>query len=278
MTALKPPVPEGLILHVELTTVCQCNCLICPRHIIPKQRSLGHMTDETRKLLLDRIDEHPEKVNKVSLCGFGEPLCYPHVYSFLEELIERQPGISINIDTNGVFLNEDATYRIIDLGIKKLKISINFPTPTLYKKYKKSNTYDKTMRNIIRLLNIKGNRKPEVEVRYMSFPETLPQLREAIKFWGPHLNSNDYIHVHRLDNWMGLLDVSKFGVKYVTWEESIEKGIWSHCIDLSMNFPTISKEGNFLVCCASIILHPDDPFNLGNIKDHSIMELNEIRK
>jgi len=252
--------------------------LFCPRHIFPKQRSLGHISDEMKDILLDRIEEYPDLV-KVHLVGLGEPLCYPKVFEFLEELRERKPSARIIISSNCILLNEENTRRILDIGVWKLKLSLNLPTRALHKKYTRTDTYDLVKENIHRVLKMRKKGMPFIEIRLMKWDETSPYIMDELKFWGPHLKhgakSNDFIHVTRLENWMGGLDVKALGMRFLTHEEVLERGWFINCGDLSTDIIVITKEGNLFPCCESIMLSQDDNFNLGNIKDHSIMELTQ---
>ena len=84
------------------------------------------------------------------------------------------------------------------------------------------------------------------------------------------LGKGDGITVAQLENWMGAIDESFFGVKY---DYSNPDNLRIICGDLFGKYLTITKEGNTYACCFAVALPPDYPTMLGNIKDYTIKDL-----
>lgn len=226
------------------------------------------ITPEVHGLLIKRILEHENL--RVSLSGFGEPLCYPRVIDFIKPLNEA--GIFTEINSNGEDLVGSRAEGLIGL-VDELQISLCLPTRELYKKHRKEDLYDKVKENVVNFLEMKGEKKPRVDLRFLSFPEANPFLTEAIREWAPILRKGGYgIRVAHFENWMGLIDEGEFDIEY----KPISKRVAPVCCDL-FDHLTITKEGDAYCCCMAIA-NPTDHMYLGNIKDGSLQKIYDSPK
>lgn len=254
---------DKLRVQIELTTRCTTSCSFCPRYLLNKRKKPRDITPKKHDLFIKRILEHENL--KVSLSGFGEPLCYSRIIEFLEPLNEAE--IFTEINSNGEDLAGPRAEGLINL-VNELQISLCLPTRELYKKHRNEDLYDKVKENVINFLDLKGEQKPRVDLRFLSFPETAPFLLESIREWAPIIRKGGYgIRVVYFENWMGLIDEKKYGIEY----RPISKDVAPVCSDL-FDHLTITKEGSAYCCCMAVA-NPTNHMYLGNIKDNSLQEI-----
>src|SRR6266478_462190 len=92
---------------VETTAKCNLYCPMCPRetHKQPKQ----DMADDIFNRL---VEESGASAEHMMLIGLGEPLMDPKIFERIE-YCERH-NISTLLSTNGTFLDEKLTARLLD--------------------------------------------------------------------------------------------------------------------------------------------------------------------
>ncbi|MBT3408340.1 radical SAM protein [archaeon] len=103
------------------------------------------------------IDDASElKVETIILQGDGEPLLHPNSLDMLRYAVKR--GIDVRFFTNGILLNEKVARAVVEIGVKEIYCSFPAGTKETYKKInpiQKPETYDKVVKNLKRLMEIK---------------------------------------------------------------------------------------------------------------------------
>lgn len=257
---------EEIKIQQEVTTRCTQDCGFCPRQVIGQHRELGDITPEMANLVLKRYAEIEEPLD-VSISGFGEPLLWPGIFDFIDEL--KDFGITVEMNTNATELTGWAGKLLIG-QLDRMQVSINVPNAEMFKRHKNSDTYEKVRDNLEQFFKLKGDSKPVTDLRFLKFPETEPLIPQAMKEWGRMLPKGDAIIVAEFENWMGAIDEHYFGI---TYDRTPPEHSVIICNDLFGKYLTITKEGNTYACCFAVALPEIYPTNLGNIKNHSIKDL-----
>lgn len=116
-----PPLAE-----LEITSVCNANCIFCPREQIP---SPHHMSSTTWTQVLNRLKE--SQIHAVKLAGFGEPTLHPNFEDILSDLCRYQFEVRLNTNLS-VIHNLDMEYILSNCN--EVIASIHSLEPDLYKK------------------------------------------------------------------------------------------------------------------------------------------------
>lgn len=82
------------------------------------------MTKETYRLLLDQLEEFPEKIRIVTFGGSGQPLMHKDLPEMIAELNSRKITDRIRIVSNGLLLSEKTSSALVDAGLSSIKISL----------------------------------------------------------------------------------------------------------------------------------------------------------
>lgn len=154
-------------MWIDLTTVCNLRCPICPQSIKalpPAYMELG--------LFKKLIDELREYVFDINLAVTGESLLHPH----LPEMISyaHRNKVITRLHTNASVLHEDLARRIIESGLSFISFSVDGFDKESYEKIRLGACYETTMRNIARFLKTKKHlrsRLPYVVVKTIVKPE-----------------------------------------------------------------------------------------------------------
>ena len=224
-------------IQQEVTTRCTQNCGFCPRQVIGQHRDLGDITPEMVDLVLERYAEVKEPLD-VSISGLGEPLLWSGLFDFIDEL--KEMGITVEMNTNATELTEEKSRWLIG-QLDRVQVSLNVPNAEMFKRHKNSDTYELVKNNLEVFFELKGDKKPVTDLRFLKFPETEPLIPQALKEWGAMLPPGDAVIVAEFENWMGAIDESHFGIKY---DRTPPEHAVIICSDLFGKYLTITKEGN----------------------------------
>src|SRR5579871_4661920 len=106
-----PALPVEYI--VETTAKCNLYCPMCPRetHKQPKE----DMTDAIFERL---VSESGRSAEHMMLIGLGEPFMDRHIFDRIEYC--QRHNISTLLSTNGTFLDESASARLLDSSLEHI--------------------------------------------------------------------------------------------------------------------------------------------------------------
>ena len=134
---------------------------------------------------------------RVVLTGFGEPLLDRE----LERKIAyaRDGGLTTYIITNGSAITERRARGLLDAGLDEARISFYGMSSRSYDVVMRGLSYDKTMKNILRFLNLIEQRgsKTKVMLNYIELPENQQDTELFQRFWEPLV---DYIEIWKPHN------------------------------------------------------------------------------
>lgn len=137
-------------LDVELSSICNLRCPMCFCTIELLKGEEGKITHglmsmERYKKIIDEAVEIG--VYSVKLNWRGEPLMHPRIAEMIQYAKEK--GIlDVMINTNGVKLNEELSYRIIEAGLDKIFFSIDSIEKENYEKIRVGAKFEKTIENV----------------------------------------------------------------------------------------------------------------------------------
>ncbi len=193
-------------LWVELTSLCNYRCIMCPNKDLEK-KDKGYMDfDLYRKI----IDEAREFIFDINLAHRGESLLYPRLAEAIA--YAKKSHLYTRLHTNGSLLTEGLSRQIIQAGLDRLSFSFDGYEKDTYERIRKGGDFDRTVSNIIRFLEIKKearSKKPITAIEVINFDDpdkqVSPEAKERFKnrFQGLPLDSFVSKEMH---NWAGQID------------------------------------------------------------------------
>src|SRR5215471_11671096 len=137
---------------VETTAKCNLYCPMCPRetHKQPK----ADMADEIFNRL---VAESSHSAKHMMLIGLGEPFMDRKIFDRIE-YCERH-NISTLLSTNGTFLDEKTSARLLESPLEHITLSFDGATRESYEYYRKGAKFEKVRDNFVRFAQMKNERR-----------------------------------------------------------------------------------------------------------------------
>jgi len=252
----RPSVPVHV--DIELTNTCNLKCAYCEigKDPQPDYYQKKHaMSLEQVFLILDEAAQIG--VRSVQFNVVNEPLMYKHLF----EVIERASQLKFDeifFITNGIGLSEQISLRLIDSGLTKLMISIDAFSSETYKLIRKSNKYERIVKNVRRFVALRDERKkklPLVRVSFLVTPENQHEADAFVQYW------NQEVEFVALQNLLDVTDTSA-----VDLNDAAK-------FDFKCAMPnfrvTVKADGTMKPCCVFY----GDQLDFGNISETSIQAM-----
>lgn len=178
-------------VEIEMTNRCNLACIQCLRSQGLKPYKLGDIDPDNYKRILDQF---PYVMN-ISLNGFGEPMMYKHFFDIVAYTRKVRPWSKIGIYTNGILIDEEKAYRMMNSGLTEVDISIDAAYPDTYKRVRRGGRLETLHENIHRLVRIKKETRskfPLIGVNYVMVNdnegELVPFVEQAAEFGVDFIN------------------------------------------------------------------------------------------
>jgi len=123
------------LVQIGLTEACNYHCLMCGFHNPAvddghKESELPRLSYEMFARLLSDLKQMGAEA--VDICGNGEPLTHPQAMDMIG--LARSMGFGVSLATNGALLTASRARRLVELGLRRLHVSINAGTSATYPK------------------------------------------------------------------------------------------------------------------------------------------------
>jgi len=127
-----------LFIPWQLNSACNLRCLHCC------EQAGESMTDEmTKEQALDFCRQIVElNIPYMALSG-GEPMVCPHLFDICEFV--RQNHVSLKIETNGEFIDDESAARLAQLKLRSVQVSIDGATAQTHEKLRVGGDWQKAV-------------------------------------------------------------------------------------------------------------------------------------
>jgi len=289
-------------IHIELTNVCDFNCLFCPKSEM--ERPYGYMETGLAKRIIDEIGEHG-LTEKVTFHVMGEPTLHPDFFHILAHAHEK--GVKVGLTTNGGGLGGEVGSRLLDHNLHQIDISLQTPDARSFTLRKaRALTFDAYLEGILtffhsyqsrwpgtifkfRFLNTrfsqKGIEKKVGPVRVISSTE---ELRNTFRYWVGRIYDMLAVRGEQRELAMkriGSLSAYKWNVVEVypnvffetyvleDWGNAFDEGevrdAWAgYCFGMRDHF-SILHNGDVILCCIDF----EGKTTVGNLRHSSLREI-----
>lgn len=165
-------------ISIESTTKCNLRCPMCTREkLIP---AVQDMDIGLFKRIVDQGRNYLELVVPVYL---GEPLMNPEIYEMIQYC--KGNGLRVLLSTNGTFLNERNSRKLLETGLDYLILSFDGATKESYEKYRVGASFDKVRANLLSFLNIKRMMKSHTHcvIQMVILKDNQSEIRALKELW-----------------------------------------------------------------------------------------------
>jgi radical SAM protein with 4Fe4S-binding SPASM domain len=172
-------------LDIELNASCNLRCPMCP---ISAESTKGKgpstwFSYDFYKKLIDYAVANGTRAVKLNYVN--EPLIRKDLVKFIE--YAKSAGIlDVYLSTNGVLMNKDICAGLIKSGLTRIQVSIDATTEDVYDRMRPGGDFNKVLKNIALLLQLKkeqGSETPLVRVNFVKTELNEHQLDEFIGYW-----------------------------------------------------------------------------------------------
>ncbi len=176
MISFLKPRRKFRLFQVEPTMNCNLKCCMCPWINLRLPKS--NMDWKTFEALARYFGEAEE----VDLTGGGEPLLHPR----LEEMVRqvKSAGCVAGFSTNATLLFPGRAEGFLEAGLDWIAYSIDGATPETYEKIRVGGSFEKVMKNIAGVQQLKerrGGKKPKTMLFFVMMKENGHELPAMVK-------------------------------------------------------------------------------------------------
>ena len=183
---LSPDTPYPSKLFVEVTTKCNLKCGMCVKSKPTGDIREGNLPSE----LFRNLEPAFPHLDVLILNGIGEPLLHPD----LEEFIKRakdllSEGAWVGFQSNGMLLNEERAFSLIDAGLDRICLSIDSITHDNFRRIREGGDVGDIERAFTSMSVAKASRgthRPEVGIEFVLMKDNLFELPETIRWASRH--------------------------------------------------------------------------------------------
>jgi radical SAM protein with 4Fe4S-binding SPASM domain len=163
---------------VETTAKCNLYCPMCPRetHKQPKE-------DMTTAIFERLVQESASSAEHMMLIGLGEPFLDRHIFDRIEYC--QRHNISTLLSTNGTFLDEETSERLLATPLRHITLSFDGATKESYEYYRKGARFERVRDNFVRLARMKKERRSsmQVVVQMVRMERNAGEADDFVRFW-----------------------------------------------------------------------------------------------
>lgn len=193
------PYPINLI--IEATTFCNLRCKSCPYPFL--ERPKGKMGDGLYNKIIDEIAAYSPQETIIWFAFMGEPLSLGKDLFKMVKYAKDKGIKNTYLNTNALFLNEEAGDGLIESGLDKIIVSIDAFNEEAYQKIRVGGNYELLKSNTLQLIKTIKERnltKPEIVVQFIVMDENRAEEELFKKYW---LKQGVTVKIRRKLGWGG---------------------------------------------------------------------------
>src|SRR3954454_15856446 len=240
---------------VETTAKCNLYCPMLPGEVYKQPKA--DMSDAVFERL---VRESGATAEHMMLIGLGEPFMDPKIYDRIEFC--HRHSVSTLLSTNGTFLDEKASARLLDTPLEQLTFSFDGAKKESFEFYQKGANFDKVRNNFVRFARMKKERgaKVQIVVQMIRMERNAGEVEEFLQFWSA-VPGIDQVRIKEDETNMLRPDAG----------HSAED--WQHpCHYLWRGPMYVKQNGDVYPCCQSYIV-AGDQYPVGNLERQSLEEI-----
>ena len=262
---IKPPI-ENATLHLELSNICNHQCVFCSNKTMPRKKQ--QMSESLAYRLLHEAGQLG--IKKVALFMNGEPFATKHLPGYIA-YAKMQNIPYVYITTNGSLPNSQMWLNSIWGGVDSIKFSVNAGNRETYKKIHGQDDFDKVIENIKFLSDFRQKNKADFKL-YISSVVTKNTYLELTEFADTIKDYADEIVFYAVSNRGGTTNETYDASRLIDGYVSGAIPIITEEINLPCSFLfndiCVTCEGFLTWCC-------NDEYNLlvsENLNDMTLKE------
>lgn len=164
---------------IEVSAVCNLDCITCPRQGNTTPEKLELMPIETYYRVADAIFPY---IRDVNLIGLGESLMHPQIDKIIS--YARSKYVGVNMTSNGTIMTPKIARKLIENGLDSIAFSIDGGTRETFEEIRVNARFEKVKRNIKRLIETKaemGVERPWIAMGLVLMKTNVHELTDVVR-------------------------------------------------------------------------------------------------
>jgi radical SAM protein with 4Fe4S-binding SPASM domain len=254
-------------ISTELTNNCNLQCSECLSGSGSMKRDRGFMDIELYNKVISELRPYLYFLN---LYFQGEPMLHPHFFLFLSGNMNMHSIVS----TNGHFLTDENSEKIVRSGLSKLIISLDGIDQATYSAYRKNGNVNTVIDGIKSVTAAKKrfNSSLKIEIQFLVNrlnEHQIPRIREFANMVKASLSfkSMQIINRNCIVSWLPRQERFR-RYKLCDKEYVVKNSLPDKCARLWFN-PVITWDGKVIPCC----FDKNAEYVMGDLKNDSFREI-----
>lgn len=234
-------------LSVELTNHCNLHCPECLSGSGLMKRGRGYMDTGLFRRVMSELRPY---IFNLNLYFQGEPMLHPQFFSFLENC----PEVRKTVSTNGHFLSEENTEKLVRSTLSKLVISLDGLDQETYSKYRKEGNLNAVLNGIKNITSAKDKygSSLKLEIQFLVSRNNEHQIAEVKRF-AHEINASFKLKSMQIRDKRDMEYWLPSGKKFSRYKKIdgyyvIRNSMPDRCARLWFN-PVITWDGKVVPCC-----------------------------
>ncbi|HLC64646.1 MAG TPA: radical SAM protein [Candidatus Nanoarchaeia archaeon] len=165
------------LVDIELTNFCNLKCLFCGQQAMRREK--GFMSEEVFRKVIDECAQHNAPVRFIR---WGEPFLHEKIIEFGS--YAKSKNVPVHITNNGQAIRESDMAGIIEHEFDSIIFSFQGATKAQYEVMRNNNNYDKLKANILRLVELRGDKpKPFIHVSSTMTNDSKEEIESFVNYW-----------------------------------------------------------------------------------------------
>jgi MoaA/NifB/PqqE/SkfB family radical SAM enzyme len=135
-------------LQLEVTNCCNLKCSICSRDLRESSLELRSLSFGDFERIFSKVFSFLN-ISEFNPQGLGEPFLCADILKILSLVKSKQ--VTTWLVTNGTLINDSIARGLVEVGVDKIRISVDSADPGLYAKIKTDSRLEEVISNISRL-------------------------------------------------------------------------------------------------------------------------------
>lgn len=175
-----------LHIDIESTNACNLRCIMC--YTLQLRGVKGLMDFGLFKRVVDEASRHKAPSIKI---GFrGETTLHPELPRMVR--YAKDKGImEVQFNTNGLLIDKTLGKQLIAAGTDRIIFSLDGLRPDTYNKIRVGSDYNTVtgnIKNLVRIRNSMGVKKPIVRIQMVCFKATKDEVMDFVRYWRKIVN------------------------------------------------------------------------------------------
>lgn len=189
------------IVQLTITNVCDMSCCHCPHSDYKKQPGYkpSFMDMGLYRKVVDEMGQYDNTTLRIF--GWGEPLLHPKLVEMIA--YATQQGVTTNLITNGLNMDEKKIISLIEGGLDLLEVSLDALTRETYAKVRgNAKNFDRIFDNLhaFRFHRDRLNRTTYITASIINQPKAQHEVEGFTEYWSNHI---DDVVLRQFHDFMG---------------------------------------------------------------------------